>query len=673
MCWKEEVNRRIDQLRARLPRGSRAEFDRLVDVVRRYVAFREDGKDFLMLGYDLLRDTAREFGNRLEVGEDIFYLTRQDMFDALRVGFAPHHLIETRKNAYRAEARLQLPRVLDEKSIDGIGVVPEVKNVDGYKAFAVSSGNAAGPARVLHSPIDAGELGRGYILVCPSTDPSWTPLFVNAAGLVLECGGTLSHGAVVAREMGLPAVVLPDATRLFSNGEEIRVDGVHGAVSRVAGDEKSDAAAADALQHGDPGRRGDAVSSDTTAAGAALPRRGQGAEVNEGPCVSAVDSNDTHIPHEMVPPPSGPKDRAAAKIRNICAIAWTVYLLCAFLLPERWLYQPTMTLLDWILWPISRSLGRPAVVAIVAAGLALATQLLQKFITDNRRLVVAKRRAAQLNKLAKTLPQKSPRRMMMSALGSPVQWRTLLAALAPVAILLGPMTMTFFWFLERLDPAKWNAEPGAEPKIIAMVDSTWIEPVKIRVAPPLELDDTSPASRTLKPIKETLEHLLDVLRNSRPVREGPFELEFVPDVGREQSVAALKAYLKKGIPPQGITWQIRVPKGLTGRFPVVVEAGERSESKRRMESTVMIVLGDTDPPSPTDVDGASGSPVKELKVSYPERKAKPVFWEPLERLKKYAWLTKLREHIWLDSDWLVVYLLAYLPTLFLLRAILRLA
>ena len=91
--------------------------------------------------------------------------------------------------------------------------------------MAVSAGESHGPARILRCPEEAGDLGRGYILVCPSTDPSWTPLFVNAAGLVLECGGTLSHGAVVAREMGLPAVVLPEATKLFREGEEIEYRG----------------------------------------------------------------------------------------------------------------------------------------------------------------------------------------------------------------------------------------------------------------------------------------------------------------------------------------------------------------------------------------------------------------------------------------------------------------
>ena len=214
---------------SRLTGAQRREFDGLSALVRRYVALREDSKDFLMLGYDLLRDLAREAGRRLDIGDDVFYLTRDEVFDSLRVGFAPYHLIEQRKIAYRAESRLTLPRVIDAQAIDTLGETPAVKpNADGHKALAVSTGEATGPARIVRSPAEAGDLGRGYILVCPSTDPSWTPLFVNAAGLVLECGGTLSHGAVVAREMGLPAVVLPEATSLFHEGEELHVDGSRG-------------------------------------------------------------------------------------------------------------------------------------------------------------------------------------------------------------------------------------------------------------------------------------------------------------------------------------------------------------------------------------------------------------------------------------------------------------
>src|SRR5208283_4149952 len=134
---------------------------------------------------------------------------------------------------YKTENRLRLPRVIDEKAIDTLGDVAEMGAATGsHKAFAVSAGEASGPARVLALPHDAGNLGRGYVLVCPSTDPSWTPLFGNAAGLVLERGGMLSHGAVVAREMGLPAVVLPDATRIFCDGEEIHVDGCRGWVGK---------------------------------------------------------------------------------------------------------------------------------------------------------------------------------------------------------------------------------------------------------------------------------------------------------------------------------------------------------------------------------------------------------------------------------------------------------
>jgi pyruvate,water dikinase len=83
------------------------------------------------------------------------------------------------------------------------------------------------------SPADAGDLGAGYVLVCPTTDPAWTPLFINAAGLVVERGGMLSHGAIVARDFGIPAVVLRDATRLLAEGATVKVDGGKGRVELV--------------------------------------------------------------------------------------------------------------------------------------------------------------------------------------------------------------------------------------------------------------------------------------------------------------------------------------------------------------------------------------------------------------------------------------------------------
>jgi pyruvate,water dikinase len=86
-------------------------------------------------------------------------------------------------------------------------------------------------ARVILEPSGA-SLEPGEILVAPSTDPGWTPLFLTAGGLVMEMGGAMSHGAVVAREYGIPAVVgVPDATRRISTGERITVDGSAGRVA----------------------------------------------------------------------------------------------------------------------------------------------------------------------------------------------------------------------------------------------------------------------------------------------------------------------------------------------------------------------------------------------------------------------------------------------------------
>jgi len=92
---------------------------------------------------------------------------------------------------------------------------------------------ATGPARVIFSPDEAAGACTDYILVCPSTDPGWTALFVHARGLVVEQGGMLSHGAIVARDFGIPAVVCPGATRAIADGQTIRVDGNRGRITLI--------------------------------------------------------------------------------------------------------------------------------------------------------------------------------------------------------------------------------------------------------------------------------------------------------------------------------------------------------------------------------------------------------------------------------------------------------
>ena len=95
---------------------------------------------------------------------------------------------------------------------------------------AVAAGVAIGTVRIVHQPQESRDPGADYILVCPSTDPGWTPLFVAARGLIVERGGILSHGAIVARDFGIPAIVCPDATRLLSDGDRVRLDGSTGRV-----------------------------------------------------------------------------------------------------------------------------------------------------------------------------------------------------------------------------------------------------------------------------------------------------------------------------------------------------------------------------------------------------------------------------------------------------------
>lgn len=625
----QEVQQKVAALRSRLAPADQSELDQRIEMVRRYMIFREDGKDVLMLGYDLLRDLALEAGRRLEIGDDVFHLTREEMFDALRVGFAPYHVIQQRKASHRAEEQLALPRVIDADAVDELGESSGSHEplVGGQQAFAVSAGAAHGPARILRSPNECGDIGKGYILVCPSTDPSWTPLFVNAAGLVLECGGTLSHGAVVAREMGLPAVVLPDATRIFSEGETLHVDGRRGWVGRAQDVESHESA---------------------------------------DESTPVTDTTDTFVANELIPPPPGRKDRRATRLRNGFALFWTVFLILFFTLPKGWLHDPSLRLIDFFLWPFIRFTGKPVTVVFVAASIATVTLLLQRTLTDNKRLLEAKRRASMLKKQAEQLPSDSPRRAMLLKLAAPVQFRALLAAMVPVGILLGPMVMPFVWLQQRVDPAAWNAPSGSAVRIVASVDSDWPGPVTIDVPSNVKLDDTTPRSRTLPPLRATLQRLLALYRQPQTSASDPWEIQLAPDL-RQRTADDLQAYLDAGIPPQPISWLLHAPQDFSGRFPITVT----TEGKPPV--TMHVVLGDGSPPSRIVRTGAAGNPVKELRIAYAKSSAEPIFFRPLAKLASADSSPILSKLAAIDIGWLWLYILVYLPVLMILRALLRVA
>jgi len=228
----------LSRLRA-LPDGDQKadEAKRMIDRVRTFIGYREYPKYGIVSRYFVYKQALLEEAERLVQAnvlpekEDIFYLTFQEFHDVVRSNQVDDQLIQQRKDAFRSYHGLTPPRVLTS---DGEAVAGAYRR-DGVPAgaligLAVSAGTVEGRARVILDMAEA-DLEAGDILVTTFTDPSWSPLFVGIAGLVTEVGGLMTHGAVIAREYGLPAVVgVEQATRLIRDGQRIRVHGSDGYV-----------------------------------------------------------------------------------------------------------------------------------------------------------------------------------------------------------------------------------------------------------------------------------------------------------------------------------------------------------------------------------------------------------------------------------------------------------
>ncbi len=210
-----------------------------LDRTRRFAGLRELPKYNLVLGLAVARKQLLLIGNelaaehRIEHPEDIFFLDLDEAETAL-AGDDLQELVAERRAAYGQELRRRhIPRVLmsdgtEPEAAPGTSGPQRPGTLSGSPA---STGRVTAPARVIMDPIGA-HLEPGEILVAPSTDPGWTPLFLTAGGLVMEMGGPNSHGAVVAREYGIPAVVgVPDATSRIRTGQRVTVDGAAGTVA----------------------------------------------------------------------------------------------------------------------------------------------------------------------------------------------------------------------------------------------------------------------------------------------------------------------------------------------------------------------------------------------------------------------------------------------------------
>jgi rifampicin phosphotransferase len=222
-----------------LPDGEQkaAEAERLIDRIRTFTGYREFPK-YQMISREFIYKQAMlaEAGRLVQAGvlrdrEDIFYLTFSEFRDVVRGKHVDDQLIGQRKEEFGSYQALTPPRVFTS---DGEVVTGTYRRDDvppgALTGLPVSAGTVEGRARVILDMAQA-DLETGDILVTAYTDPSWTPAFVAIKGLVTEVGGLMTHGAVIAREYGLPAVVgVLDATRLIRDGQRIRVHGTDGYV-----------------------------------------------------------------------------------------------------------------------------------------------------------------------------------------------------------------------------------------------------------------------------------------------------------------------------------------------------------------------------------------------------------------------------------------------------------
>ena len=232
---EQELLVRLQQL----PDGEQKaeETKRMIDLVRNLIGYREYPKYEIVSRYYVYKQAMlKEAGQLVRAGvigekEDIYYLSFEELHEAARTHKLDYRVVSQRKEEYQTYEKLTPPRIITSEGeiIRGAykrGNLP----ADAILGLAVSSGVIEGRARVILSMEDA-DLEDGDILVTAFTDPSWTPLFLSIKGLVTEVGGLMTHGAVIAREYGVPAVVgVENATKLIRDGQPIRVNGTDGYV-----------------------------------------------------------------------------------------------------------------------------------------------------------------------------------------------------------------------------------------------------------------------------------------------------------------------------------------------------------------------------------------------------------------------------------------------------------
>jgi len=236
---KEKADRAWQQVKQKVPFYRRGMISYLLKQALKNAERREMAKSVFVKIYEPLRLICQEIGRRLtERGifaepADIYHCAWYEIFSILQGywdGMGLKVLVAERKDRRKEMEALSPPDLI-------IGNAPKfaapvtITSGNVISGVGVAAGNASGSARLIYHPDEGGKLQAGDVLVAPSTDPGWTPLFLRTSAIVMETGGFMSHGAIVAREYGIPAVVnIPGVMKIIKDSQLITVDGDAGKV-----------------------------------------------------------------------------------------------------------------------------------------------------------------------------------------------------------------------------------------------------------------------------------------------------------------------------------------------------------------------------------------------------------------------------------------------------------
>lgn len=233
----KEAEEKRREILSRLSKGKAKKAEKMISRIRNFIGYREYPKYVMVWRYWIVKQALlREAEKLVQCGvfrkrKDIYYLSFEELREAARTKKFDYNKILKREEEFEVYEKLTPPRLMTSEGEIIPGEYDSGKASKGALiGIPASSGVVEGRARVILRLEDA-ELSKGDILVTRFTDPSWTPVFVSISGLVAEVGGMMTHGSVVAREYGLPAVVgVENATKLIHDGQRIRVNGTEGYV-----------------------------------------------------------------------------------------------------------------------------------------------------------------------------------------------------------------------------------------------------------------------------------------------------------------------------------------------------------------------------------------------------------------------------------------------------------